>query len=106
MSINNNGVIRENDALQLLEEMIEEVTDPKKQCALMIACNLMQENILRKQRKIGDKIPMMMEGFMGITFPCTAEITDICYKLHANTGDDQWSACILSEKELEEVIIK
>lgn len=55
--------------------------------------------------KIGQKLPINMEGFMGINIPCDAEIKEIKYVLRAELGNNQYSEMVLNEKELQENII-
>ena len=53
-----------------------------------------------------DKVDINMEGFMGIEFPATAIITDICYKVKAETGNGCYTEMTLTEEELEKRLLK
>lgn len=65
-----------------------------------------KKSIEGKEYKIGDEVNMKMYGFMGIEFPCKATIVDVCYKLRTDTGNGQYSECVLNKQELEESLIK
>lgn len=54
---------------------------------------------------IGQKLPINIEGFMGIEIPCDVKITGINYIIKVDLGNGQFSEMTLNEKELEEKII-
>ena len=56
--------------------------------------------------RIGDIIPIQMEGFMGVEFPTNAVVKDIMYKVRADTGNEQYAEMVLSENELNTRLIK
>lgn len=54
---------------------------------------------------VGQRLPVNMEGFMGMKIPCDIEISDIVYKVRAELGNGQFSEMMLTEPELKERII-
>lgn len=57
-----------------------------------------------KYRK-GDNVDITMEGFMGMEFPATVTISEICYKVKADTGNGCYAEMTLTEEELEERLL-
>jgi len=53
-----------------------------------------------------DKLNINMEGFMGIDFPATVIIENICYKVKTETGKGCYAEMILTEEELEKRLLK
>lgn len=53
----------------------------------------------------GDNVDIMMEGFMGMEFPATATISEICYKVKTDTGNGCYAAMTLTEEELEKRLL-
>lgn len=42
-----------------------------------------------------------MEGFMGVEFPTSATINEICYEVRTDTGNGCYASMMLTEDELE-----
>lgn len=54
----------------------------------------------------GDNVEIMMEGFMGVEFPTSATINEICYEVRTDTGNGCYASMMLTEDELEKRLLK
>lgn len=53
----------------------------------------------------GDKVDITMEGFMGMEFPATVTISNICYEVTTDTGNGCYATMTLTEDELEKRLL-